>query len=313
MFYNVENLFDTIDDPLTQDEEFTPGSEKNWDIDKYEKKLKDISRIIESVSTEELPGIIGFAELENEKVLLDLRDQKRLKQEKYEVLLIDGNDPRGIDCGMLYRPDMFELKSREMLPVKDLSGDNYPLRGILHIIGKGPDNKDLHIYINHWKSRYGGVKETEEYRIFSAIALRRELDRLLESDSNSRIIIMGDFNDEPTNHSIYQILQAGNKRKNIRLNDTYNLFYDIHNLDIAGSYCYNGVWQMYDQIILSYNLLNQDSDLSTSYDAGKIYKADWMLFHDKKNNVNIPNRTYGGNNYFGGVSDHFPVYVSFSW
>lgn len=313
MFYNVENLFDIVDDPETEDEEFTPDSPKKWDAEKYEKKLEDISRVILSIPEKELPAIIGFAEVENESVLNDLISQRGLKRGEYKAILVDGNDPRGIDCGLIYRPELFKYKSHELIPVEDLSGKEYPLRGILHVLGDGPDGKPIHIYINHWKSRYGGVKETEHLRIYQAIALRRQLDQLLSSESEPRVIIMGDFNDEPTNRSVSEILHSGNKRKNPWLNDAYNLFYDLHNLDIDGSYNYQGIWQMYDQIIISYSLINQNKGLTTNFEGGKVLKEEWMLFHDEKKDIKVPNRTYGGNNYYGGISDHFPVYVTFSW
>mgnify|MGYP001171171479 CR=1 FL=1 len=310
MFYNVENLFDTVDDPATEDEEFTPGSEKNWNTEKYDKKLADIDSVIRDLPGEELPAIIGFAEVENIQVLNELAGQETLKRNVYKAILVDGNDPRGIDCGILYRPDLFIYEKHEMIPVEDLSGGDYPLRGILHISGKGPDGKPLDVYVNHWKSRRGGVKETENLRLYSAITLRKELERLFSVDENARVIIMGDFNDDPTNRSIYNVLQAGNKRRNIQFNDLYNLYFDQHNLNEPGSLAYQGVWQNYDQIILSYSLLNQEKGLSAGFDDGHIMMEDWMLYYDKRNDMNVPNRTYGGNNYYGGISDHFPVYIS---
>lgn len=313
MFYNVENLFDTSDDPEKNDEEFTPSGSKEWNEERYEKKMEDIVRVIMSVPDPELPAVIGFAEVENEKVLNDLIRQRGLKREEYKVVLAEGNDPRGIDCGLIYREDMFRYISHRLLPVEDRSGKDYPLRPILHVYGEAADGKPLHIYVNHWKSRYGGVKETEPLRVFSGIALRRELDRLLSTESNPRVIIMGDLNDEPTNRSIYDVLHAGNKRKNLSVNDTYNLFYDLHNFDQGGSLNYRGTWQMYDQIIVSYSLINQPKGLSTTFDGGRILKEEWMLYYDERNEMKVPNRTYGGDNYYGGISDHFPVYVSFTW
>ena len=313
MFYNVENLFDTIDHPDFADEEFTPAGAKQWDYDRYEKKLEDIARVIMSVPEKELPALIGFAEVENQAVLEDLSQQRGLRREDYRAVVIDTDDPRGIDCGLIFREDLFKYKSHRMLPVEDLSGNDYPLRGILHVEGTGPDGGLLHIYIHHWKSRRGGVRETENLRVYAGIAMRRELDRLLSTSSETRVIMMGDFNDEPTNKSIFDVLHAANKRKNIAINDTYNLFYDIHNLDLGGSYNYRGTWQMYDQIIISYSLLNQSDGLTTTFDGGKILKEEWMLYHDERNNVKVPNRTYGGDNYYGGISDHFPLYVTFSY
>ncbi len=313
MFYNVENLFDTINNPDYDDDEFTPSGEKHWDYDRYEKKLSDIARVILSPEMEEAPAVIGFAEVENSGVLEDLSEIRSLRKYKYQPVLVDGNDPRGIDCGMLYREDMFHVSSYELLPVKDLSGKDYPLRGILHVAGEAPDGQPIHLFINHWKSRWGGTDETENLRIYAAITLRRALDQLLSEESDPRYIIMGDFNDEPTNRSLYEVLHAGNKRKNLQPYDSYNLFYDQHNMEDKGSNFYRGDWEMLDQIILSYTLLNRKSSLSASYDGGHILKKDWMLYHDEKNDRDTPNRTYGGNNYYGGISDHLPVYVIFTW
>ncbi|MEX0981171.1 MAG: hypothetical protein WD577_04400 [Bacteroidales bacterium] len=313
MFYNVENLFDTVDHPDFEDEEFTPSGSKLWDQERYEKKLNDLARVILSLPVKELPGIIGFAEVENERVLNDLIKQRGLNRADYKVILVEGDDPRGIDCGVIYRPELFTYKFHRMLPVEDLSGKDYPLREILHINGDGPDGKPLHIFINHWKSRRGGVRETEHLRVSSAIALRRALDRLLSTESEPRVIVMGDLNDEPTNKSVYDVLHAGNKRKNILLNDAYNLFYDTHNMNMGGTLSYQGEWQMYDQIIISYSLLNQEKGLSTTFDGGEILKEEWMLYHDERNDIKVPNRTYGGDNYYGGISDHFPVFVTFRW
>lgn len=313
MFYNVENLFDTVDHPVFDDDEFTPSGSKLWSQERYEKKLDDLARVILSLPGKEMPGIIGFAEVENERVLNDLIQQRGLRRVGYKVILVEGDDPRGIDCGMIYRPDQFTYKFHRMIEVNDLSGKDYPLREILHVHGDGPDGNPLHIFINHWKSRRGGVKETEHLRVSSAITLRRVLDRLLSTESEPRAIVMGDLNDEPTNKSVYDVLHAGNKRKNILLNDAYNLFYDIHNMDMGGTLNYRGNWQMYDQIIVSYSLLNQEKGLSTTFTGGEILKEEWMLYHDERNDIKVPNRTYGGDNYYGGISDHFPVYVTFNW
>lgn len=313
MFYNVENLFDTVNHPAFDDDEFTPSSPKAWSIDKYEKKLTDIARVILSIPEKDMPGIIGFAEVENEQVLEDLVEVRGLRRSDYEVVLTEGLDPRGIDCGLIYRRDLFRYKSHRLIPVEDLSDPDYIHRGILHVRGTGPDGKPLHIFVNHWKSRWGGVKETEPKRIYAAITLRRELDRILSSESDPRFIIMGDFNDDPTNRSMTEVLHAGNKRKNAFINDSYNLFYDIHNLNNEGSINYRGTWQMYDQIIVSYSLIDQEKGMTTTYDGGRILKEEWMLYHNTSTDIKVPNRTYGGDEYFGGISDHLPVYVTFTY
>lgn len=149
--------------------------------------------------------------------------------------------------------------------------------------------------------------------MFTAISLRKQMDLLLSRESGFKVIMMGDFNDEPTNQSISNGLSATGKRKNIHMGDHYNLFYDLHNLKNQGSYNYKGQWNMLDQIIISHNLLNQKKGLSTTFDGGAILKEEWMLYHSEKYGEMLPAATYGGPEYFGGPSDHLPVYLVFTY
>ena len=313
MFYNVENLFDTLDAPDFEDEAFTPSGYKEWDYDRYEKKLTDVARVILSLPEKGLPALIGFSEVENAQVLEDLAAVRGLRRGDYSVVLEESDDPRGIDCGLIYREDLFQYGGHKLVEVSDLSGESYPLRGILHVWGKGPDGRKLHLFINHWKSRRGGVQETERLRMYAGIALRRQLDRLLSQESSPRVILMGDFNDEPTNRSLMEAVHAANKRKNIWIGDLYNLHYDMHNLEDRGTYNYQGTWQMYDQIIVSYSLLDQPSGLTTSYDGGRILREEWMMITDERHGDKVPLATYWGQTYKGGASDHLPVYVPFTY
>jgi predicted extracellular nuclease len=308
MSYNLENLYDTIDDPGTRDEEFTPGSPKQWNTDKYLKKLEGISTVISSIGKGILPDVIGLEEVENRKVLEDLINQPLLKKAGYGIIHEESADPRGIDIAMIYRKDRFHYEGHFMIPVAFPNDSTAIARDILYVYGKAEDGLDIHFFINHWNSRIGGVKETESKRMYSAVSLRRNLDLLLSRDPRARIVIMGDFNDEPTNRSIMSILLATGKRKNISPGELYNLFFDQHNQGIEGSYNYKGTWNMLDQIILSYSLIAPSSGLGCDYNSGKILKEEWMLYTDS-NGIKVPNRTYGGNEYFGGVSDHLPVYV----
>jgi len=311
--FNVENLFDTEDAPGFEDEAFTPEGEKKWTDDRYKKKLTDLSRVILSIPGKELPGLIGLAEIENRKVLEDLIQNRGLRRADYQIVHEDGVDPRGIECALLYRPDQFKYLTHQYVPIEDPVDPDYLYRGILHVKGTGPDGSNLHIFMNHWKSRSGGQKETERQRMFSAITLRKQLDQLLSRESNFKVIIMGDFNDEPTNRSITNGLSASNKRRNNDFGEHYNLFYDLHNAEGLGTYNYRGTWNMLDQIIVSYNLLNQDRGLTTSFDGGKILKEEWMLYDSEKYSEKLPSSTYGGPEYFGGPADHLPVYTVFTW
>lgn len=310
--YNVENLFDTINTPGFKDEDFTPGGIKNWTWDRYKEKLNAISKVISSVPGKEMPAIIGLAEVENRSVLEDLVRNRGMKRSKYEIVHEDGEDPRGIECALLYRPDLFKYLSHEYIPIEDPSKPDYLYRGILHVKGKAPDGSIIHIFMNHWKSRGGGAG-TERQRMFTAITLRKQLDLLLSRESGFKVILMGDFNDEPTNQSISNGLSASGKRRNIKMGDYFNLFYDLHNTEGLGTYNYKGQWNMLDQIIITHNLLNQKSGLSTTYTGGAILKEEWMLYQSEKYGLMLPSATYGGPNYFGGPSDHLPVYLIFTY
>jgi predicted extracellular nuclease len=313
MSYNVENLFDTVNAPQTEDDDFTPDGSKQWTYERYRKKLDDLSRVILSVPGKELPAILGLAEVENSQVLEDLVNNRGIRRAEYEIIHEDGRDPRGIECALLYRPEFFKYRSHEYIPVEDPLDADYLYRDLLHVSGTAPDGSLLHIFMNHWKSRSGGTRETEKKRMFTAITLRKQLDRLLSGDADFRVIIMGDFNDEPTNLSLTSGLSAGGKRKNIQLGDQYNLHYDLHNQEDRGTYSYQGKWNMLDQVIVSYNLLNQKRGLSTSFDGGRILDEEWMMYESEKYRTLFPSATYGGPEYYGGPSDHLPVYVIFSY
>jgi len=311
--YNVENLFDTVNSPLFDDDEFTPSGTKAWTYDRYKKKLNDLARVVLSIPGKELPALIGLAEIENRAVLEDLADQRGLRKGEYAIVHEDDQDPRGIECALLYRPDLFKYKSHEYVPIADPVDPDYLYRGILHVQGKGPDGSSLHIFVNHWKSRSGGEQETERQRMFSAITLRKQMDLLMARESDFKVIIMGDLNDEPTNRSLTNGLSALNKRRNIEMGDYYNLFYDLHNIHGAGTYNYQGNWNMLDQVIVSYNLLDQQRGLTTGYESGVILKEEWMLYVSETYGESLPSATYGGPEYYGGPSDHLPVYVEFTW
>lgn len=311
--YNVENLYDTVNSPLFEDDEFTPSGEKAWTYDRYKKKLNDLARVVMSIPGKELPALIGLSEIENRKVLEDLASQRGLRKGDYKIVHEDGQDPRGIECALLYRPDLFKYKSHEYVPIDDPVDPDYLYRGILHVKGKAPDGSSLHVFVNHWKSRSGGEQETERQRMFSAISLRKQMDLLMARESGFKVIVMGDFNDEPTNRSLTNGLSALNKRRNIQMGDYYNLFYDLHNIEGKGTYNYQGNWNMLDQVIISYNLLDQERGLTTGFGSGVILKEEWMLYVSEKYGESLPSATYGGPEYYGGPSDHLPVYVEFTW
>ncbi|MBU8892740.1 MAG: endonuclease [Bacteroidales bacterium] len=303
VFYNVENLFDTINDPNTADESFTPEGRNNWTNKRYTKKLNDIASVISSVNTEELPALAGFCEVENRKVLEDLTKTTVLKSKNYKIVHEESPDARGIDVGLIYCPDEFTYLLHKKIPVN--TGTEYKVRDILYTKGILYETDTIHIFVNHWKSRSGGVEKTEPQRIKCAQTLRKEVDSILSVNKNVKILIMGDLNDEPKNKSVFETLGANNSNKPESL---YNLMLPLSE-NGEGTHCYRGEWSMLDHLIVSNNLLNNNSGFILDDKRGQIFRADWITYESKEG-YKSPGRTYGGPNYYGGYSDHYPVFVT---
>lgn len=309
VFYNVENLFDISNDPNTADEEFLPKSPKNWNSEKYIKKITDLSQVLSSVNSKELPAFIGLAEIENRKTVEDLASSPALRKGKYGIVHFDSKDERGIDVALLYSQDDVELLDSKAIPVSFGKDIQDVTRDILYARCRIKGDNVYHIFVNHWPSRSPNEQESEIKRVMAAIALRKEVDNILNTDNSAHIIIMGDFNDEPTNKSVFQILNATNKRKNVHYRDLFNLMYDLHNTGNEGSITYKDNWQMFDQIIVSESVLTKGSNYYVSYGDAKIFKSDQVLAKDPVSGTLSISRTYDGNKYTGGSSDHLPVFV----
>jgi endonuclease/exonuclease/phosphatase family metal-dependent hydrolase len=290
--------------------EFTPESEKAWDMEKYQKKLDDLAAVIRAIDKKGLPEIIGLSEVENKKVLDDLIQTRILRKGEYGIVHYESPDIRGIDCALLYRMQDFRVISSRAIPVSFPFDSAETTRDILYVEGATRENERLHFFVNHWSSRWGGEKETEPKRIFCAVALRKEVDALLNREPGAKIIIMGDLNDEPTNRSVFEVLLANNKRKNAGDRELYNLMYDKHNIHGEGTYNYRGNWNMLDHIIVSKAVIHGRGGLYCNYDSGRILKEEFMMFQNEETRQLVPNRTYGGPEYHGGISDHLPVSVS---
>jgi len=299
--YNVENLFDIVDDPNIPDEEFLPESEKQWNKERYQKKLDDLVKVISEINPKELPEIIGLVEVENRAVLEDLIRTGALADEKYDIVHEESPDYRGIDVALIYRKNAFKVVAHETLPVIFSDDPEFKTRDILHVEGK-IRNKTVHLFVNHWPSRIGGEDKTEPKRILAAKVLKKKVDQLLADDPKVRIIIMGDMNDEPSNKSLLEILGAQSPDSGMKL---VNLMMPDDALGF-GTYFFSGNWNMLDHLIVSYGLIN-GRGIQVDKNKGFVYQNDWMVFTNK-NGDKTPNRSYVGSRYVGGVSDHFPVY-----
>ena len=307
VFYNVENLFDTINNQGARDGEFTPGGENIWTHDRYQKKLNDIARVLSSVNKNELPEIIGLCEIENRTVLNDLIKIESLKKGKYEVAHFESPDYRGIDCALLFRPDEFSLISKQPVPVAFPDDPEYSTRDILYVKGETLNKEIWHIFVNHWPSRTSGLQQTEKKRIAAAQILKAKTDSLQKADPKANILIMGDMNDEPSNKSLSFVLGAKNPETGIA--PLINLMFPLH-VQKKGSYNYRGSWNMLDNIIVSAAVFDEKG-FKCIERKGFVFSESWMEYKAENGSIS-PNRTYGGPNYYGGVSDHFPVFVNFS-
>jgi predicted extracellular nuclease len=303
VFYNVENLFDLKDEPGKSDEEFTPEGEKKWTQERYSKKLADISRVLASVNPDELPEIIGLCEVENRKVLEDLINHRNIAKGKYKIVHHESPDFRGIDCALIYRPK--EFKVLEHFPVRVVLHDkpDYKTRDILYVKGKSKNKEELHIFVNHWPSRTGGVANTEPIRVGVAMILREKVDSILKISPEANIIVMGDMNDEPINKSMVSTLGAAAPAYQGSV--LKNLMFGPDN-EGKGTYNYRGNWNMLDNMVVSESLLDEEGFRCVEK-TGFIFRREWMEYKNQDGDL-VPNRTYGGPNYYGGISDHFPVY-----
>lgn len=302
-FYNIENLFDTIDDPKKNDEDFLPGAKVAWNSERYLHKINNISRVIYNIDSIDLPAVVGLAEVENIKVLNDLLASSLLVKGSYRAILVEGADPRGIDVAMLFRSDVMQYIAHKAFP----SAASFETRNLLYVTLSDAKKDTFHLFVNHWKSRSGGEKETEPKRLENARKLKSIADSVMARHPNAYMIFMGDFNDEPGNRSLSEILGAIEPDKKPAPGRFYNLMYP-HFLKGEGTLYYKD-WDVFDQIIVSGNLLikkRKGATIQPPY--AYIFKPEWLLYKNKKGEM-LPNRTAGSREYFGGFSDHLPVYT----
>ncbi|MBV1923434.1 MAG: endonuclease [Flavobacteriaceae bacterium] len=302
-FYNLENLFDTVDDHRTLDDDFTENSEKNWNEKKFRKKVKKLGGVISQLGYDEInhpPALIGVAEVENRSVLEELINSKYLSGKGYNMLHFDSPDERGIDTALLYREKYFSVIEHEAVPlyIDNEHGERDYTRDILY--AKGHLNNELvHIMVNHWPSRRAGSNETSYKRVAAAEKNRELISNIVLDDPEAKIIVMGDFNDDPTSESVKKLSSI----------DMHNPMEQLHT-HYEGSLNYRGAWNLFDQILLTNNFLQQHGN-SFRFQEAKIFNPLELQEFKGKYKGN-PFRTFVGDRYLGGLSDHFPVYSIFS-
>lgn len=306
--YNLENLFDCENDPNTDDDSFTPEGDHHWTYGKYWAKVNNLSRAITVAGEWETPILIGLCEVENAKVVDDLLHKTQLKNAKYQFIHKDSPDRRGVDVALAYLPSEFRLLKTDFIPVNIINGK--PTRDILHATGELSNGDTLHVFVNHWPSRYGGEMESRPNRMLAAETLRDQTDSLF-SIGNPKIIIMGDFNDYPDDESlIYGLCAVSPSEIPIfegSFDQLYNLAYPIHEEGKKGSHKFGGEWGMLDQIIVSATLLEEEESTFTTPQGLTICEAPF-LFKESATGPS-PKRSFLGNFFAYGYSDHLPIYI----
>ncbi len=306
VFYNVENLFEPGNDPGVADDEFTPDGRYQWNYGKYKKKILNIAKTLIALGGWEAPDLVGLAEIENWQVLYDLSTKTPLNRYQYRIIHENSPDVRGIDTGVLYIPEKLEELSHRAIQWGSKAGNDHASRDILYIrfLCRGSGDT-LHVFVNHWPSRLGGKDQSSARRNQAARQLKEVTDSLFDRNKTAKIVVLGDFNDEPDDESIAKILDAAGDAEGARLTGLYNLMYPYKGTGKGTLYhqSVSGGWNIFDQVIVSDALLN-GSGLSVNFKRAYIFDSPWLLDVNGK-----PYRSFRGPVFTGGYSDHLPVYI----
>lgn len=302
-FYNLENLFDFEDDTLINDEEYLPSSMRNWSYYRYNEKSNRMAKAILSIGGWQAPDVVGVCEVENRRVLEDLVATDVLKKLNYRIIHFESPDRRGIDVGILYRPETVDTLFAKAYPVKTPDDLDFKTRDVLYVKMRILDDT-LHYFVNHWPSRYGGQMQSEPKRILAAGVVRGVVDSIQLNNKNAKVVVMGDLNDSPDNISVSETLRGVKNPE--RTSDLKNLMQDLSVEE--GSHRYQGEWGYLDQIIVSIPLLNATNGVKLK-DGAHVHRAAFLMERDEKYPGTKPYRTFVGMRHIGGFSDHLPVFI----
>jgi len=312
-FYNLENLFDTLDNPAINDQDFLPTGRLLWNTEKYISKQFNMAKVISQLATDLTPdgvAILGVAEIENHKVLEDLCAQEALKSRNYQIIHYDSPDERGIDCAFLYQSKYFTPLGSKALPVvlKDPKiGKRDFTRDIIYVAGLF-DGEPIHVMVGHWPSRRGGEAASAWGRAAAAGVCKVTADSIRAIHPNAKIIVMGDLNDDPNNKSVAVVLRSKGNSEKVQDGDMYNPFYDLYKAG-NGSLAYRDSWNLFDQIMVSKAFIHKQTGGWQLYKA-QVFRQPWLLQTDGQFK-GYPFRTYVGDIFINGYSDHLPTFLYF--
>jgi predicted extracellular nuclease len=301
MFYNVENYFDTIDDPSADDNDFTPSGVMQWTQGRYINKRNNIFRVIVNVGEWDPPAIVSLCEIENRSVLNYLIKSTPLSKYPYRIIHRDSPDSRGIDVALLYRSDYLKCTGQQFICI-----DSEHTRDILYATLCTCKGDTLHLFINHWPSRANGQRQSEPKRLLTASLVRQKVDSIFNRNPLANIVITGDLNDNPLDKSLTSGLRALNDTAYAKSASLFNLS-SYKMKESTGTIKYRGRWSLFDQIIVSGGLLR--GRMRTTVAHSHIFRANYLLETDRRYQGVKPFRTYTGPAYHGGFADHLPIYL----
>ncbi len=310
-FYNLENLFDTINTEGVLDEEFTPEGPNKWTGSRYLEKLDNMALVISRIGEDDGwsggPAVLGVSEIENRSVLEDLAAHPLLKESNYQIVHYDSPDLRGVDVALMYRPRFFRVTASAS-PSLDLTNDEgEPVYTRDQLVVSGIfDGEPMHFIVGHWPSRSGGELTSRPRRIAAAELSRRLVDSLLAIDGDAKVFVMGDFNDDPVDESMRKILRASGKPDRLKEGELFNTMFPLFRKGIGSLYYRDGV-NLFDQIVITPSLLGSDYS-SYRFLHARVFNASFLLQKDGQYK-GYPLRSFVGTVWQGGYSDHFPVYV----
>lgn len=312
MSYNVENLFDCRHDTGKHDTEYLPDAARHWTLGRYYRKLQQIAKVILAAGEWSTPALVGCCEVENDSTLIHLLTRTPLHSQHYRYVITDSPDDRGIDVALLYQRDKFALIGHTSYRIRFSRHKEKRSRDLLHVWGKVLTGDTLDVFVCHFPSRYGGELATIPDRRDAALLLKVKTDSLFHARSCPYIIIMGDFNDNPTDAGVAHTLEALPMIPPFRGSSLYNLFNPPPSLPFPGSHKYQGEWSLLDQFIVSGTLLDTTRQVHIRPESATLFAPSFLFTPDKTYRGIRPRRTYYGFRYEGGYSDHLPIIVDFS-
>ncbi len=312
VFYNFENLFDTINDPDVLDEEFTPQGLKRWNSTKYNKKIANLERVLFDIAVEDkdFPAVIGVSEIENRNVMEDVIAQSKLAHADYRVVHYDSPDLRGVDVGFYYRPDVFKLEGSAPIPFHMPELPDFRTRDFVTMWGT-IDSEPFFFLVSHWPSRLGGKEASDPKRMAAARRVKEIVDSVQCANPATKVVVMGDLNDDATDDSIVEGLGAKGKPQEVQPGDMFNPFIALLKAGY-GTLAYRDFWNLFDNIVVSANLVDAPAGTLRLLAVGKFYGGIFRrpyMIQKSGQYKGYPLRTFVGNDFQGGFSDHFPVYI----